>query len=623
MWRISSTRATKGIFLAFLLAALAVSGPASSASAAVNCVDCHDSKKFTTLHRESVHGNIGCIACHRVSGGLDRHVLKKEKPVLISCGQCHSEIERAYRNDVHYLKEGLGCDDCHVQIHTFKPRKDNIKKAVIRSCTRCHSGDVYVKSGHGAAVMAGNLDSATCSDCHGLHDTKAYHRSGGRYTLEARELYNKTCKSCHSDREIMLRNNISPQIVKYYEETYHGKVEDLGYPTSVAGCADCHTDHNILPPSDPASILNPRNLIKNCSKCHAGIHPRFAEYKAHPDYRDVKKYPLLYISFVAMAGLLLVVFTFYWTHTLLWWRKVYWEKHRLEEMGIKLESPFTHEEGVQEIKRFKTRDRIMHLLLVLSFFGLVITGFPLKYHDTLWAKLLIQAMGGAHNAGFYHRVAATVLIVLFLVTLARCLHFLFPKGLGKKARKGWVGRLFGPDSLMPNANDWRQFKQMVRWFFNKGDYPKFDRWTYWEKFDFFAVFWGMVVIGGSGITLWAPEMASYVYPGWVFNIASILHSEEALLAALFIFTVHFFNTHLIPTRFPLDPVIFTGSYKLEELWRFRSLEYERLVKEGKLDGLKIEHPSISLKLFAAMFGHASLWLGILFTLILLWTFFYG
>jgi cytochrome b subunit of formate dehydrogenase len=598
-------------------------GLAFSAKAAVNCVDCHDDKKFTALHKESVHGNIGCIACHKISGGLDRHVLKKEKPALISCGQCHREIEKVYRNNVHFLTEGLRCFDCHYEIHSLKPPKGSIKIAVIRSCTRCHTSDTYVKSGHGAAVMAGNADSAACSDCHGVHDMKSYHTSSGRYTLEAREFYNKTCKSCHSDRQMMLRNNIPPEIVKFYEETYHGKVQDLGYPTSVAGCADCHTDHNILPPSDPASILNPGNLVKNCSKCHAGIRPRFALYTAHPDTRNVKKFPIFYASFIGMAVLLLVTFTFYWTHTILWWRKVYWEKHRLEEMGIEPESPFAHQEGVQEIKRFRRRDRIMHFFLVLSFFGLVITGFPLKYHSTLWAKLLIQGMGGAQNAGFYHRVSAAVLIVLFLITVVRSLHFLFPKGLGKQARKGWVERLFGPDSLVPNANDWRQFKQMVRWFFNKDEYPKFDRWTYWEKFDFLAVFWGMVVIGGSGITLWAPEWASYIYPGWVFNVASILHSEEALLAALFIFTVHFFNTHLVPNKFPMDPVILTGSYQLEELWRYRTLEYERLVKEGRLEDLKLKHPSISLKIFAAIFGHVSLWLGFLFTLILLWTFFYG
>ena len=609
------------IFLLLLL--LFLSSYTYAASLKIQCSDCHDSERFKAGFKNSVHGNTGCTSCHKSFESLDKHIILKEKPGLISCGTCHSEIEKQYRSSFHSLYEDFKCHDCHYEIHTLKPEKENFKIAVTKNCTKCHTNDEYALSGHGAAVMKGNKDTATCSDCHGLHDTKAYHTSSEMFLLEAREFYNKTCKACHSNKEMMERNNISPNAVKYYEETYHGKVQDLGYPTSVAGCADCHTNHNILPKSNPASTIHPKNLTQNCGKCHPGIHPRFAEYKAHPDYRDKERYPQLYASFLLMAGLLLVTFVFFWTHTLLWWRKVYWERHQMEELGIKLESPFTHKEGIQRIKRFSVTDRIMHVLLIISFFGLVITGFPLKYHSTPWAGAIIRALGGAHNAGLYHRIAALILIGLFLYTLWRSFRFAFPKGFRKDGWRGFFARIFGPDSLLPNAQDWRQFKAMVKWFFGKGKPPTFGRWTYWEKFDFLAVFWGMIAIGGSGVTLWAPELASYVYPGWVLNIASIVHSEEALLAALFIFTVHFFNTHLIPSKFPMDTIIFTGSYKLEELWRFRTPEYERLVKEGRLKNLKVEHPSITLKIISSMFGHASLWIGLLFTLILLWTFFFA
>ena len=82
--------------------------------------------------------------------------------------------------------------------------------------------------------------------------------------------------------------------------------------------------------------------------------------------------------------------------------------------------------------------------------------------------------------------------------------------------------------------------------------------TYWEKFDYWAVFWGMAIIGGSGLMLWFPEAFARVLPGWVFNIALLVHGEEALLAVGFIFTIHFFNSHLRPDKFPMDMVIFTG-----------------------------------------------------------------
>jgi len=148
--------------------------------------------------------------------------------------------------------------------------------------------------------------------------------------------------------------------------------------------------------------------------------------------------------------------------------------------------------------------------------------------------------------------------------------------------------------------------------------PKFDRWTYWEKFDFLAVFWGMFAIGGSGLLLWKPEWSSYIVPGWVLNIAAMIHSEEALLAALFIFTVHFFNTHFIPTKFPMDRIIFTGSYSMEDLQHQKPLEYARLIEENRLESLKREHPSIPLKLISAVFGLSSLLLGLILTFLIYW-----
>ena len=95
----------------------------------------------------------------------------------------------------------------------------------------------------------------------------------------------------------------------------------------------------------------------------------------------------------------------------------------------------------------------------------------------------------------------------------------------------------------------------------------YGRCTYWEKFDYFAVFWGMFIIGSTGLFLWFPEFFTIVLPGWFVNVATIIHSDEALLAVAFIFTIHFFNTHFRPDKFPMDPVIFTGRVPLEELKR--------------------------------------------------------
>ena len=121
-----------------------------------------------------------------------------------------------------------------------------------------------------------------------------------------------------------------------------------------------------------------------------------------------------------------------------------------------------------------------------------------------------------------------------------------------------------------------------------GPRPQYGRWTYWEKFDYFAVFWGMLVIGSTGLTLWFPELFTLVLPGWAINVATIIHSDEALLATGFIFTVHFFNTHLRPEKFPMDLVIFTGRMPVEEFQDDKPAEYEDLVGKGELEKSLVE-----------------------------------
>jgi cytochrome b subunit of formate dehydrogenase len=169
--------------------------------------------------------------------------------------------------------------------------------------------------------------------------------------------------------------------------------------------------------------------------------------------------------------------------------------------------------------------------------------------------------------------------------------------------------LWGPDSLVPQPQDiidiWRNFK----WFVGKGPQPKFDRWTYWEKFDYWAVFWGMFIIGGSGLMLWFPGAFTQFLPGWIFNVATVVHGEEALLAVGFIFTIHFFNGHIRPEKFPMDLVIFTGKIPEHELKEERTKEYERLVREGRLASIESGQPSQFSRMFGYIVGGTAVVLG--------------
>jgi cytochrome b subunit of formate dehydrogenase len=232
--------------------------------------------------------------------------------------------------------------------------------------------------------------------------------------------------------------------------------------------------------------------------------------------------------------------------------------------------------------RFDAFDRVLHGLLMLSFLGLAATGLPLLFSDATWARRIASVLGSFEVAGWLHRVSATLLIVVFLLHLGRIARRII--------RRRDFGVLWGPRSMVPQPRDAVDLFKHVRWFLGRGGRPRFERFTYWEKFDYWAVFWGMFIIGASGLLLWFPVFFAQLVPGWVFNIALLVHGEEALLAVGFIFTIHFFNTHLRPEKFPVDYVIFTGRVTEEELKHERPDEYARLLREGRLEDLAVEPP---------------------------------
>jgi cytochrome b subunit of formate dehydrogenase len=174
--------------------------------------------------------------------------------------------------------------------------------------------------------------------------------------------------------------------------------------------------------------------------------------------------------------------------------------------------------------------------------------------------------------------------------------------------------------MVPQPQDAYDMRANLKWFVAKGPQPKFDRFTYWEKFDYWAVFLGMFIIGGSGLMLWFPTFFSLFLPGWVLNIATLVHGEEALLAVGFIFTIHFFNGHLRPEKFPMDTVIFTGVVSEQEMKEERSIEYARLAGKGKLAMLEANPPSQSMKLVGYVIGGAVVIVGLITVVLIIYSF---
>jgi cytochrome b subunit of formate dehydrogenase len=246
------------------------------------------------------------------------------------------------------------------------------------------------------------------------------------------------------------------------------------------------------------------------------------------------------------------------------------------------------------IRRFGRMWRFVHLMFALAIMTLALTGTGLLYAKSFWAPTVMKLLGGPEAAGLLHRIAAATFITLFFFNIAYLIDYMI------RNRKTF--KLFGPMSLMPNWQDFRDAAAMFKWFFGKRSRPFFDHWTYWEKFDYWAPFWGMVIIGISGVMLWFPEATASIMPGRVFNVATILHGEEAFLAIVFLFTVHFFNNHFRPDKFPLDIVMFTGAVTLEEFKREHTLEYRRLVETGELEKYLVDAPSRLMTLSSKVLG---------------------
>jgi cytochrome b subunit of formate dehydrogenase len=597
-------------FLVRFLSALVLLGLGSAPAMAekgmaidpATCLDCHGEVVTAEKFAASVHGKNACTSCHLEVTDLDKHMDGTVMPGPVKCVRCHKQETAEHYASVHMLNE-VGCADCHTDIHFHTYWKGD-KTKVVEKCLQCHDNvGIYEKSAHSKALFAGNQDSAACNDCHGLHEIKPL---GEAQSHENRLFHTQVCLRCHGDEEMMERNGVFNVAAKTYMESYHGKNYRLGYPEKVAGCADCHTAHDVLPASDPEASVNPANLVATCAKCHTGATPLFAQYYSHGEH-DPEKYPILFWTFISMTGLLVGTFAVFWIHTLLWMFRGFVE-NREKQAAIHAGHVHHVPEAGKQYLRFKTRHILLHLTVIVSFLGLSLTGLPLKFSDQLWAQVMMSFYGGTYYAGLLHRGCAVLTFFYFFGALVMSIDFLFFR---KDVKGIWLQRLFGPDSLCPNLRDVQDITGMIKWFLFRGPKPTFERWTYWEKFDFLAVFWGMFAIGGSGLLLWFPEFFGAFLPGWMFNVATIVHSDEALLATGFIFTVHFFNTHGRPEKFPMDFVIFNGQMSKEEFIEERGDQWKRYEEDGITEQFLAPKTSgVFYDFFFKGFGFTALFIGI-------------
>ena len=277
------------------------------------------------------------------------------------------------------------------------------------------------------------------------------------------------------------------------------------------------------------------------------------------------------------------------------------------------ESGENHHTGERYFMRFTRAQRYLHAALFTSFLGLAATGLPLRFSESIWARGLAKGVGGFGAILFFHKFCAVVLTVAFLIHVRD----LFTRALVHHEK----GIFWGKTSMVANWKDVKDLFGHIRWFLGLGPKPQFERYAYWEKFDYWAVFWGMIVIGFSGYAMWFAPFFAHFLPGWALNAVLVIHSEEGLLAILFIFSIHFVNTHLRPDSFPMDMVIFTGVESEEEFKTRRPEEFQRVSAEGKLETRLAVKPPIWLLNFSKAVGYTAIFIGLLLLVLTLSAYF--
>jgi cytochrome b subunit of formate dehydrogenase len=606
------------------------------------CTGCHtvppNHEQSSAQYAASIHGSshtqgsLAAATCGDCHGSHDMIPVKDPaSPVFKlnlpgTCGKCHKDDTFTSKNRVNnphaaaqyidsmhgkaLLKLGLivapSCNDCH-GVHDIKrssiPASPVNPANVAKTCGKCHVGieQTYDKSIHGQLRAKGDSRAPVCTTCHTAHEIES--PTGNHFKSGS----DQRCGQCHADR------------LEHYRETYHGKAMALGRPNraaDVAACYDCHGYHDVLPAANPQSHLSKANIVATCAKCHPGATPSFAQYVPHANQMDKANYPQFYWVFVFMTALLIGTFSFFGAHTLFWLFRSAWLY--LHDSKTYREAKIGTQQGDEWFTRFTPFQRFLHVLVVTSFLLLVITGMPLKFYYTDWAKWLFNAMGGTDVARSLHHFGALITFLYFGLHLSALVNRTWQRRADfqdpttrrysfKRITDYWLG----PDSMVPTFQDWRDFIAHQKWFFGHGPKPQFERWTYWEKFDYFAVFWGVAIIGFSGLIMWFPLFFSKFMPGWAINIALIVHSDEALLAAGFIFTVHFFNTHFRLEKFPMDTVIFSGRVSKSEMLHERKTWYNRLLKTGRIEQHRIRDEWERWKGIARAFGYAFFGTGVI------------
>lgn len=256
--------------------------------------------------------------------------------------------------------------------------------------------------------------------------------------------------------------------------------------------------------------------------------------------------------------------------------------------------------GERQFFRFTLHQRAQHITLFSCIILLSLTGFPLKFSDSSWAPQVYNFFGGIYIAKVIHRVTGFILTGLFIYHTGTLVYGYMQvlKALREKGEYSLRNAIkaFLDMEMIPKKRDITDFIQHILYLlYLRKEKPHYERMSWKEKFDYFAPYWGIPIVAGAGMVLIFREEASHLFPGLIYNAAYIMHTDEVLLAAMYLSCVHWYNVHYSPEKFPMATVFLTGYLSEEEMIDEHSGEYERVMEEEGLKGQTKSHAEVSSK----------------------------
>ena len=542
----------------------------------ITCDQCHADEGQGYAH--SIHAQVisngkipaSCQDCHgdvhQIVSGDDPKSSVNHANIPATCGRCHgqkflmeSNGETAqpflsYQSSVHGRAVANGsqkaavCTDCH-GVHEILPASDPkspiSKVSVASTCGKCHTdvANTFTASIHGQALARGNMLAPTCTDCHGIHSIKRH--TDPNSPVAEQNVSRDICARCHEGVRLSQEFGVPGNRVTSYFDSYHGLAAEGGSVVA-ANCSSCHGVHNILPSSDPRSTINRANLDATCGQCHKGVTQKFTRTPVHLQAGarsgDIDSVAVRWVRWIYIPLILLVIGTMFLHNAIIWRSKAVARRRSL--------NPF--------MVRMTVNQRWQHLVLLSSFIVLVITGFALKFPDTWFAHTLGM---GENLRGIIHRVAGVILI-------GAGIYHIFYLAVAREGR-----RLLR--DITPRPKDAFDLWATMRYYLGLSTQkPKFGRFNYAEKAEYWALVWGTALMGLTGIMIWAKVWVGDLLARWWVDVATAVHFYEAILATLAILVWHFYQVFFDPNVYPMNWAWWNGKMPVDHYRHEHELDHE-------------------------------------------------